>query len=185
MVFFGGKKRTKKKSRKKKLDSRWVGLRFSKCTGGSVDFVFGGPSALSMRVRPPTSSSRFQEVQRKQKALVREDHVSHHGMFKLLLCIGAVHALPLSMFKLLDGTIKVTSPIVPDSASDSNSPEVALLHRWVNDNTNAEAYYLRAYEICLSGASRAIHRDQVNDLSFFAYCATVLINRHRCSFPFP
>jgi hypothetical protein len=41
-------KRTKKKSQgKKKSDGGWVGLRFSKCTGGSVDFFFGGPSPRS------------------------------------------------------------------------------------------------------------------------------------------
>jgi hypothetical protein len=38
-------KRTKQKSRKTKV-GWWVGLRFSKCTGGSVDFVLAGPSYL-------------------------------------------------------------------------------------------------------------------------------------------
>jgi hypothetical protein len=37
-------KRTKKKSREQKSDGGWVGLKFSKCTGGSVDFFFAGPS---------------------------------------------------------------------------------------------------------------------------------------------
>jgi hypothetical protein len=41
-------KRTKKqKSRKKKSAGGWVGLGFSKCTGGSV-VCFGGPSPLSL-----------------------------------------------------------------------------------------------------------------------------------------
>jgi hypothetical protein len=34
----------KKKSRKKKSHCGWVGLGFSKCTGGSVDLFFAGPS---------------------------------------------------------------------------------------------------------------------------------------------
>jgi hypothetical protein len=34
----------KKKSREKKSDGGWVGLGFSKCTGGSVDLFFAGPS---------------------------------------------------------------------------------------------------------------------------------------------
>jgi hypothetical protein len=84
-------------------------------------------------------------------------------MFKLLLCIGAVHAVPLAMYKLLDGTIKVSSPIVPQSASDSNSSEVVMLRRWVNDNTNAEAYYRTTYEKCVSWA--CLQPDQVNDFS--------------------
>jgi hypothetical protein len=38
-------KRTKKKAKKKKSRrGGWVGLGFSKSTGGSVDFYFGGPS---------------------------------------------------------------------------------------------------------------------------------------------
>jgi hypothetical protein len=39
-------KRTPKKSQgKKKSDGGWVGLRFSKCTGGFVDFVLAAPRA--------------------------------------------------------------------------------------------------------------------------------------------
>jgi hypothetical protein len=33
--------------KKKKSDSGWVGLRFSKCTGGSVDFFLPAPRASS------------------------------------------------------------------------------------------------------------------------------------------
>jgi hypothetical protein len=33
-----------KKNSKKKSGGGWVGLGFSKCTGGSVDFFFAGPS---------------------------------------------------------------------------------------------------------------------------------------------
>jgi hypothetical protein len=32
-----------KKTRKKKSAGGWVGLGFSKCTGGSVDFLFAAP----------------------------------------------------------------------------------------------------------------------------------------------
>jgi hypothetical protein len=39
----------KKKVKKKKSDGGWVGLRFSKCTGGSVD-LFCRPLALVSRV---------------------------------------------------------------------------------------------------------------------------------------
>jgi hypothetical protein len=36
----------KKKVKKKKSDGGWVGLGFSKCTGGVRRFVFAGPSRL-------------------------------------------------------------------------------------------------------------------------------------------
>jgi hypothetical protein len=43
-------KRTKKKCQgKKKSDGGWVGLRFSNCTGGSVDFLFAGPSGAAKK----------------------------------------------------------------------------------------------------------------------------------------
>jgi hypothetical protein len=46
-------KRTKKKSQgKKKSDGGWVGLRFSKCTGGSVDFFLAAPRAWTSRLPP-------------------------------------------------------------------------------------------------------------------------------------
>jgi hypothetical protein len=44
-------KRTKKKSRKKKSDGGWVGLRFSKCTGGSVDLFLAAPRGHLVRWR--------------------------------------------------------------------------------------------------------------------------------------
>jgi hypothetical protein len=48
-------KRTKKKAKKKKSRrGGWVGLGFSKSTGGSVDFFFGGPS-LPVSREPPES----------------------------------------------------------------------------------------------------------------------------------
>jgi hypothetical protein len=55
------KTNAKKKSRKKKSAGGWVGLGFSKCTGGSVDFSFGGPSFCTTQVRElkQPSPSRF------------------------------------------------------------------------------------------------------------------------------
>jgi hypothetical protein len=138
-------------------------------------------------------------------------------MFKLLLCIGAMYA-SFAMFKLLDGTVKVTdaptagqemtadhraklsqlidfmgaagysehdcrrgleaSEWAPEAASDwilssewilsncqaDTSPEVELLRRWAKDNTNAEADYLRAYEMCLNnmGAGDDVVRRSVS-----------------------
>jgi hypothetical protein len=35
-----------------------VGLRFSKCTGGSVDFFFGGPSKSGHRILPTHECKR-------------------------------------------------------------------------------------------------------------------------------
>jgi hypothetical protein len=52
------RKRTKKKGKKKMSDGGWVGLGFSKCTGGSVDF-FGGPSLPLRQALRPVSRSRW------------------------------------------------------------------------------------------------------------------------------
>jgi hypothetical protein len=50
-------KLTKKKAKKKKSDGGWVGLRFSKCTGGPVDF-FGGPSPCGVWQPEPDGRRR-------------------------------------------------------------------------------------------------------------------------------
>jgi hypothetical protein len=42
------KRPLKKKARNKKVDGGWVGLGFSKCTGGSVDFFLAAPRAKFM-----------------------------------------------------------------------------------------------------------------------------------------
>ena len=44
----------KKNLRKKKSDGGWVGLGFSQCTGGSVDFFFAGPSTISRKTSDST-----------------------------------------------------------------------------------------------------------------------------------
>jgi hypothetical protein len=78
------------------------------------------------------------------------------AMFKLVLCIGAVYA-SFAMFKILDET--------DAGASDRTSPEVTLLRRWAKDNTNAEADYLRAYELSLNhlGAGNDMVRRSVSE----------------------
>jgi hypothetical protein len=55
-------KRTGKKSQEKKVGWRvggWVGLRCSKCTGGSVDFFFGGPSGCYCYSDPQQQPQRI------------------------------------------------------------------------------------------------------------------------------
>jgi hypothetical protein len=47
------KKRTKKKVKKKKPGGGWVGLGFSKCTGGSVKNKIAGPSPAGTQIWCP------------------------------------------------------------------------------------------------------------------------------------